>query len=394
MKPNHCATLLVVLGATSLISTFAATVVADAGIPGYRVDPYWPKPLPNNWILGQIGGIATDRHDHIWVYQRPRSLTDDEKGAATEPPTSKCCKPAPPVLQFDAAGNLLQAWGGEGQGYDWPRSEHGIFVDANDHVWVAGNDKDHDAQVLEFTREGKFVGMIGKKGARMVDGKAVALIEFLPGVSPSAPTAAQARAVGAALAQVHLAARDFAQHRADRLTPAANLETLRRCGAERLAAIHPELPAACALAQDVAARWPGHLPRSIIHSDLFPDNVLMLGERVTGFIDFYFACDGMMAYDLAVTHAAWSFDLAGGRLSAPIGAALLEGYETVRPLDRAERAALPLLAEGACLRFTASRAEDWLEPPAGAQVTRKDPMAFLRRWQCYRELGAALFAKP
>lgn len=229
---------------------------------------------------------------------------------------------------------------------------------------------------------------------RMVDGKAVALIEFLPGVSPSAPTAAQARAVGAALAQVHLAARDFAQHRADRLTPAANLETLRRCGAERLAAIHPELPAACALAQDVAARWPGHLPRSIIHSDLFPDNVLMLGERVTGFIDFYFACDGMMAYDLAVTHAAWSFDLAGGRLSAPIGAALLEGYERVRPLDRAERAALPLLAEGACLRFTASRAEDWLEPPAGAQVTRKDPMAFLRRWQCYRELGAALFAKP
>ncbi len=141
-----------------------------------------------------------------------------------------------------------------------------------------------------------------------------------------------ADAVGAALAQVHLAARDFAQHRADRLTPAANLETLRRCGAERLAAIHPELPAACALAQDVAARWPGHLPRSIIHSDLFPDNVLMLGERVTGFIDFYFACDGMMAYDLAVTHAAWSFDLAGGRLSAPIGAALLEGYETVRSI--------------------------------------------------------------
>ena len=162
MKPIHCAAGLAAL------TLFLATPVAAADVPEFRVDPFWPKPLPNNWILGQIGGIATDRHDHVWIYQRPRTLTDDERGAAVDPPTSKCCKPAPPVLEFDAQGNFVQGWGGDGSGYDWPRSEHGIFVDANDHVWIAGNDKENDAQVLEFTREGKFVKQIGK--ARHTEG--------------------------------------------------------------------------------------------------------------------------------------------------------------------------------------------------------------------------------
>ena len=227
---------------------------------------------------------------------------------------------------------------------------------------------------------------------RDIEGKAVALIQFLPGVSPSAPTPAQARAVGGALAKVHLAARDFAHHRADRLDPAANRATLERCGSARLALIDPALAEALVMASEVAAHWPAGLPRSVIHTDLFPDNVLMLGERVTGLIDFYFACDGMMAYDLAVTHAAWAFDRTGTRYAPAIGAALVEGYEAVRPLGDAERAALPLLAEGACLRFTASRAEDWLETPAEAQVMRKDPMEFLRRWQFYRQNGASVFA--
>jgi len=208
---------------------------------------------------------------------------------------------------------------------------------------------------------------------RNIDGKAVALIQFLPGVSPSRPTPAQAEAVGAALAKVHLAGRDFPGKRADRLDPA--------------------LPEALALAAEVAARWPTDLPRSIIHSDLFPDNVLMLGQEVTGLIDFYFACDGLMAYDLAVTHAAWCFDKPGGLFDAALGEALVAGYESVRLLDHAERAALPLLAQGACLRFVASRAEDWLDTPPGAQVQRKDPMDFVRRWRFYREQGDAIFAK-
>ncbi len=232
----------------------------------------------------------------------------------------------------------------------------------------------------------------GGASLRAIDGKAVALIAFLPGVSPSSPTPAQARAVGGALARVHLAARDFPHHRRDRLDPATNRVTLESCGAERLAGIDPALSAALAMAAEVAERWPAGLPRSIIHSDLFPDNVLMLGAEVTGLIDFYFACDGMMAYDLAVAHAAWSFDRTGARFLPETGAALIAGYRAVRPLQADERAAMPLLAEGACLRFTASRAEDWLDTPDEAQVTRKDPMDFLRRWQFYREHGAAAFA--
>lgn len=227
---------------------------------------------------------------------------------------------------------------------------------------------------------------------RELDGKAVALIEFLPGVSPTIATPAQARAVGEALARVHLAARDFPLTRRDGLDPATNRDTLARCGAARLATIAPELAEAIALAGEVTARWPSALPRSIIHSDLFPDNVLMLGDRVTGLIDFYFACNGMMAYDLAVTHAAWCFDRTGEHFEADVGQALLAGYESVRPLQADERTALPLLAEGACLRFATSRAEDWLDAPNGVQVMRKDPLDFLRRWQFYRNAGDAAFA--
>jgi len=130
---------------------------------GFTVDPKWPKPLPNNWILGQVSGIAVDADDHVWVLQRPGSLTEDEKGAALKPPPSKCCLPAPPVLELDAEGKLLHAWGGPGKGYDWPGNEHGIHVDAKGFVWISGNG-DNDGQILRFTREGKFVSQIGKPG--------------------------------------------------------------------------------------------------------------------------------------------------------------------------------------------------------------------------------------
>ena len=227
---------------------------------------------------------------------------------------------------------------------------------------------------------------------RRIDGKWVALIEYLPGVSPSIPSPAQARAVGEALARVHVAGRDFPLERRDRLDPAANRNTLFRCGAGNLAAIDPALANALDLADDLMRCWPSALPRSIIHSDLFPDNVLMLDEQVTGLIDFYFASNGMMAYDLAVTHAAWCFDRAGAHFDRELGLALAAGYESVRPLEAAERAALPLLAQGACLRFVASRAEDWHGTPVEAQVMRKDPMEFWKRWQFYRANGAGLFA--
>jgi homoserine kinase type II len=226
---------------------------------------------------------------------------------------------------------------------------------------------------------------------RMVEDKAAALIEFLPGVSPARPTAEQARSVGAVLAQVHLAARDFPLARANAMDFAASAAILDACGAERLATIHPQLPTMLDHAHAAAALDLAALPVSQTHTDLFPDNVLMLGDRVTGLIDFYFACTGPMALDLAVTHAAWCFNSAN-RFQPELSRALIAGYESIRPLEPAERALFPAIAKGACLRFVASRAEDWLDTPNDALVTRKDPMQFVQRLHFYDKQGAKLVA--
>lgn len=228
---------------------------------------------------------------------------------------------------------------------------------------------------------------------RMVDGKAVALIEFLPGVSVDHPTPQQAHSVGHALAQVHLASQDFAQSRPNALDIAMSQHTLEQCSAEALATIDPALPGYIRKAEIVRDAWPWDLPRAICHTDLFPDNVLMLGSKVSALIDFYFSCEDAMAYDLAVTHASWCFERGGEVFAADVGHALVAGYEAVRPLSSPEREALPLLAQGACLRFVASRAEDWLNTPADALVTRKDPMDFARRFEFYASQGAAAFAR-
>ncbi|HEX7752593.1 MAG TPA: homoserine kinase [Novosphingobium sp.] len=230
----------------------------------------------------------------------------------------------------------------------------------------------------------------GPDGAK----KALALIEFLPGVSVTLPTPGQARAVGAALAQVHLAAAEFPATRANSLGPADWQQLLGDCGAEGLAAIDPGLPALIDRELPSLARdWPQDLPRSVIHADLFPDNVLMLDDAVTGLIDFYFACTDIVAYDVAVTHAAWCFDASGTRFDPALSRALLEGYQAVRPLSVEERAALPLLARGAAMRFLATRAYDWMHTPADALVTRKDPMAFARRLAFYADpANAGVFA--
>lgn len=236
--------------------------------------------------------------------------------------------------------------------------------------------------------------MHDREGAsfRMVEGKAAALIEFLPGVSPTRPTAAQARSVGAVLARLHLAARDFPRTRANAMDFAASAEILDACGAERLATIDPALPAMLAEARAAAALDLAALPWSQTHTDLFPDNVLMLGDQVTGLIDFYFACTGPMVLDLSVTHAAWCFDSAN-RYAPALGTALVEGYESVRALEPQERALFAEVAKGACLRFVASRAEDWLDTPEDALVTRKDPMQFVERWRFYDTEGASLLAR-
>src|ERR1700688_4390082 len=104
------------LGLGAALGVLATSLPAVAEGPEFKVDPSWPKQLPNNWIIGQIGGMTVDAQDHIWVLQRPRSLTRDEAGAAQSPPVSQCCVPAPPVMEFDAAGNFMKGWGGPGEG--------------------------------------------------------------------------------------------------------------------------------------------------------------------------------------------------------------------------------------------------------------------------------------
>jgi homoserine kinase type II len=231
---------------------------------------------------------------------------------------------------------------------------------------------------------------------RMIGDKAVALIEFLPGVSVSAPSPAQAHAVGKALAQMHLATANYPQARANGMGPAEWQRLAGSCGPAGLDSIAPGLDGQVARElQNAAANWPSDLPAAVIHADLFPDNVLMLGDAVSGLIDFYFACTDFAVYDLAVTHAAWCFDKTGARFDPAVSAALLAGYDVVRPLTAAERAAMPVLARGAALRFLTSRAYDWLNAPKDALMTRKDPLAFARRLAFHADpANAGLFAAP
>src|ERR1700681_1506172 len=132
--------LLAALEASSALLTRRAAVQAAAvQAPRFEVDPLWPRPLPNKWILGQTIGVAVDAQDHIWIIHRAGSLEPGEVHATTNPPTAQCCAPAPPILEFDEAGNLIGHWGGPGEGYDWPETNHGIFVDYKGNVWIGGN---------------------------------------------------------------------------------------------------------------------------------------------------------------------------------------------------------------------------------------------------------------
>ncbi len=144
--------------------------------PRFEVDPLWPKPLPNHWVLGNAIGVGVDSHDHVFIVHRQDTVVDSTEGGSGEsPPTSACCTAAPPVLEFDPEGNLVNAWGGPGQGYFWPQSNHGITLDDKDNVWIGGNGTcpgnnadptcpsgTGDSQILKFTHDGKFLMEIGK----------------------------------------------------------------------------------------------------------------------------------------------------------------------------------------------------------------------------------------
>jgi DNA-binding beta-propeller fold protein YncE len=158
--------LLVALGLTQswLERTAAAQSKTAMQAPRFEVDPLWPKPLPNHWILGSTIGVWVDSDDHVWIIHRSSAtLGNNEKTLETK--QGECCAGAPPILEFDQDGNLLRHWGGPGQGYEWPDSNHGIFIDYKGNVWIGGNGGP-DSHILKFTKDGKFLMQVGKKGAR------------------------------------------------------------------------------------------------------------------------------------------------------------------------------------------------------------------------------------
>ena len=158
--------LFATLGAAHAWLARELTAQARSGIqaPRFEVDPFWPKPLPNHWLLGNAIGVWVDDRDHVWIVHRgSATLANNEKGLELK--AADCCAGAPPVLEFDAQGNLLGHWGGPGAGYDWPESNHGIFVDHLGQVWIGGNGAS-DSHIVKFTREGKFLAQYGKPNAR------------------------------------------------------------------------------------------------------------------------------------------------------------------------------------------------------------------------------------
>jgi hypothetical protein len=141
--------------------------------PYFEVDPYWPKPLPNHWVLGSSIGVSVDERDHVWMIHRGSATLAEKERALESKLSDECCGAAPPVLEFDPNGTLLAHWGGPGAGYEWPTSNHGITIDHKGNVWIGGNGPG-DSQVLKFDRSGKFLLQVGKANARlgaMKDGK-------------------------------------------------------------------------------------------------------------------------------------------------------------------------------------------------------------------------------
>ena len=219
-------------------------------------------------------------------------------------------------------------------------------------------------------------------------GREAALITFLEGMWMRKPTAAHCREVGKALAALHLAGADFPLSRPNALA----IDGWRKLwDASRDRADEVERGLAAEVDADFAlleASWPHDLPAGIIHADLFPDNVFFLGDRLSGLIDFYFACNDLYAYDVATCLNAWCFEK-DFSFNLTKGTALLAGYQSVRPLSQAEKDALPVLARGSALRFMLTRLYDWLTIPDGGLVMKRDPVEYIRRLRFHRAVKTA-----
>ena len=219
-------------------------------------------------------------------------------------------------------------------------------------------------------------------------GKPAAIVTFLEGVSSTKPTPRQCAAVGEALANLHRAGADFTGRRRNALSIDSwpGLYEQGKSGSESVQAGLADL-----IAEELRfleKAWPHDLPRGVIHADLFPDNVLFLGDKVSGLIDFYFACDDFLAYDLAVCLNAWCFE-PDASFNITKGMALINAYEEMRRLTPEEIAALPILVRGAALRFALTRLVDWLNVPPGALVKPKDPLDYVKRLRFHQKLASA-----
>ena len=219
-------------------------------------------------------------------------------------------------------------------------------------------------------------------------GKPAAIVTFLEGMWPRKPQVQHVAEVGRTLAQMHQSLSDFPLKRANQLSIQAWRPMLESLGDQvdtMEAGLSDELRASL---ERLEAGWPAKLPRGTIHADLFPDNVFFLDNQLSGLIDFYFACSDLLLYDLGVCHNAWCFE-PSGELDVAKSTALLEAYHAVRPLEPREWEALPLVCEGASIRFLLTRLTDWLRRKPGAMVVAKDPFEFLARFRFHRSVNSA-----
>ena len=224
---------------------------------------------------------------------------------------------------------------------------------------------------------------------RQLNGRPAAIITFLTGTYSNQPNAKRCRAVGTTLAQMHLAGADFTMKRPNALASAGWRPLLDAADRNKTDQIRPELwDTASARLSSLLAEWPQDLPKGVLHADLFPDNVLFIDNTVTGVIDFYFACNDMLAYDLAIMLNAWCFE-GDGSFNITKARHLLAGYQEARPLSEEEIAAMPILARGASMRFFLTRLYDWINTPADAQVKPHDPMDYWKRLNFHFQVEAA-----
>jgi homoserine kinase type II len=219
-------------------------------------------------------------------------------------------------------------------------------------------------------------------------GRPAAIITFLDGLSVKRPGVPHCRAVGETLARLHEAGRDFPMVRPNALSLASwgPLFAMAEADADRVA--HGLAARTRADLAELTANWPENLPGGVIHADLFTDNVFFVGPKLSGVIDFYFACTDAFAYDLAICLNAWCFE-PDGAFNHTKGRAMIAGYQSVRRLEPAEVAALPILARGAALRFMLTRLVDWLNVPPGALVRPKDPLEYDRKLAFHRGVANA-----